>query len=102
MTQPASLRFVPRFRSGTLGTLVIDHIAYDEGRHGPPGPLTYTWNGPQPPHDAHTIAARTSAARTSTETDVRLQQLLDLAADPCPDVREIALADIAREFPKYL
>ena len=45
---------------------------------------------------------RLACAALSAETDVRLQQLLDLAADPCPDVREIALADIAREFPKYL
>jgi len=49
MTQPTSLHFVHRFRSGRLGTLVIEHVVYDEERHGP-GPLTYTWNGPRPPY----------------------------------------------------
>jgi hypothetical protein len=47
--QPASLPFVHRFRSGTLGTLVIEHVVYDDGRHGP-GRLKYVWNGPRPPH----------------------------------------------------
>jgi hypothetical protein len=47
--QPASLRFVHRFRSGTLGTLVIELVDHGNGRRGP-GPLQYTWNGPRPPH----------------------------------------------------
>jgi hypothetical protein len=45
--QPASLRFVHRFRSGALATLVIKLLEFDDGRRGP-GPLTYTWNGPRP------------------------------------------------------
>ena len=49
MTAPNSLRFVHRFRSGTLGTLVTQLVDYGDGRRGP-GPLTYTWNGPRPPH----------------------------------------------------
>ena len=49
MTPPNSLRFVHRFRSGVLGTLVIELVDHDDGSRGP-GPLEYTWNGPRPPH----------------------------------------------------
>jgi hypothetical protein len=38
-----------------------------------------------------------SEATASAET--RLRQLQALTADRCPDVAQIALADIAREFP---
>ena len=38
-----SLRFVHRFRSGTLGTLIMEYA-------GKSYTLTYTWNGPRPPH----------------------------------------------------
>ena len=74
MTPPTSLRFVHRFRSGTLGTLVIDHVDYGDGRHGP-GPLTYFWNGPRPPHGGERLKWAIEAQRIFVDP---LQGLLRL------------------------